>query len=262
MNTDKRTFTGICHFFSEQGMEGGVWALQDERFIIPNTTDFRCEKCFKHWDKSKNPDGPLEGDTQVWTCSLDESGNFKGVNSLTVTPCADNMHDFRPSPPAWWHYAGLHTLESGDYMEIFDANDPNIVTWKGTINLVPTRTLYTERANQLGVDKDQWAKWFVNDKTRGRLTKKKLFGTCRFIGTPAQEWAVRAHGREWLLRESAFSLTIFDKKVRNKKIWNGIVCGPSIAYRFWHYADSTEVPRIEWARWFFREYPAEIEFLD
>lgn len=166
-----RIIKGVCHFFSEQGMEGGVWALQDERFIFPNTTNFRCTKCEKRWDTRERPAGPEPGPTKIALYSCDEQGNFRGWREESIPPCENDAHDFKPSPPTWWSYGGLHFLEDGDHLTIFDKDDPKKIVWEGTIDLEPTNTLYTPRAYQRGVEKIVWERWFMLKNYVGLLKK-------------------------------------------------------------------------------------------
>jgi hypothetical protein len=156
--------SGVLELFSETGTEGGYWALQDERHITPNTTQFRCTKCMKFWDKTKRPDGPPKGvglNDGVVVVNPDGS-----ITSHTPTPCLEDEHDFQPSPPKWWSHEGLHILENGDHLTIFDKVDPTKIVWEGVIRLKQHKP-FTEHANgmwihadQKGVDRDAWSEVF------------------------------------------------------------------------------------------------------
>jgi hypothetical protein len=104
--------TGVCHFFSETGTEGGHWAFQDAAYITPA--------------------GPGRS---------------------------------HPS----WSYEGLHILEDGDRLTIFDREDGSMVVWKGEISLVQ-HPLFTEdafgfwiHADQRGIERERWGKWFFGE---------------------------------------------------------------------------------------------------
>jgi len=141
---------GVLHLWSETGTEGGFWALQDETFISKNTTRFSCASCHAYWDKEASPDGP-------YADALAES-RF----------CAPGTHDFRLVSDTQWSYDGLHVLKDGDELTIY-AKDGGGVVWEGTVRLKP-HALFTEHASgmwihadQEGVDRDTWAKWFFDE---------------------------------------------------------------------------------------------------
>ncbi len=73
-------------------------------------------------------------------------------------------------------WAGFRMLESGNYLKIFDKEDPKKVIWGGTVNLKSLRS-YTKNFpaynpvnnkvelkwinhEPVGVDLNNWAKWF------------------------------------------------------------------------------------------------------
>lgn len=138
---------GVLHLWSETGTEGGYWAFQDERFISKNTTRFACAKCHIYWDKSSHPDGP----------SADALGEARF--------CTPGAHDFRPVSDESWSYEGLHVLAPGDELTVY-AKDGVAIVWEGVIRL-KQHDLFTEHAggmwihaDQEGIDRDTWAKWF------------------------------------------------------------------------------------------------------
>lgn len=76
-----------------------------------------------------------------------------------------------------WSYDGLHTLNTGDHLTIYDKEEKEIV-WQGKINLTQF-TIFEEDAfglwihnTQIGVDKETWAKWFF-DELPAVLERKK-----------------------------------------------------------------------------------------
>lgn len=114
--TDKAQMRGVLHFHSETGTEGGYWAFQDERHITPNLTRFSCKKCGAYWDKGHDPVGP--------TAETHPEGESCGWGEPY---CAPGAHDFQLVSPEDWSYEGLHVLENGDKLTIFDKDDPTKV---------------------------------------------------------------------------------------------------------------------------------------
>ena len=75
-------------------------------------------------------------------------------------------------------YEGMHILENGDRLKIFDKNDPEEIVWEGEVSLKCYRT-FTEsafgfwiHADQKGVPKEIWAKWFMEEYP-AEFTKNK-----------------------------------------------------------------------------------------
>lgn len=116
---------------------------------------------------------------------LTGTGSY-GVTVGDVTVCIVSWDDGEPKDATFersdelhverWSYEGLNILKTGDSLQIFAAGtdpekDPEIdVEWEGEVKLndVP---LFTEHANgmwihadQEGVDRDQWAQWFFEDR--------------------------------------------------------------------------------------------------
>ncbi len=65
-----------------------------------------------------------------------------------------------------WSYEGLHILNDGDHLIIYDKDDVDKVVWNGVINL-KQHPLFTEHAqglwihaDQNGIDRDTWSNWF------------------------------------------------------------------------------------------------------
>lgn len=155
MTKAETTMRGVLHFHSETGTEGGHWAFQDERHITANTTRFSCTKCGAYWDKDHDPVGP--------TAETHPEGED---NLLGDTYCAPDAHDFQLVCPESWSYEGLHVLENGDELTVFDKDEPTKVVWSGKIRL-RQHPLFTEHANgmwihadQKGIAREQWAAWF------------------------------------------------------------------------------------------------------
>jgi hypothetical protein len=153
--TDNVTLRGVLHFHSETGTEGGYWAFQDGRHITPNVTRFSCARCGAYWDKGHEPDGP----------PADRHPEGQG-NHFGAPYCAPDAHDFQLVSPEDWSYEGLHVLESGDELTIFDKDEPTKVVWTGKISL-RQHPLFTEHANGMWIHADQkdiarerWAAWF------------------------------------------------------------------------------------------------------
>ncbi len=172
----KKKLKGVLFFWSETGTEGGDWAFQDERFITVNRNFFSCAKCFKYWDKGKYPDGPIdeprEGLRVTHMISLDKllTGDPDALgSSRPPAECPSGKHDFKPTSKNLWSYEGSHVLRSGDHLTIYDKSDHKKIVWDGDINL--TRfSVFTKHArgmwihaDQKGVRREIWAKWFMED---------------------------------------------------------------------------------------------------
>ncbi len=77
-----------------------------------------------------------------------------------------------------WSYAGLHILEDGDELTIYDKNDHKKIIWSGIIHLkfypVFTESAYNFwiHSDQFGVERNVWAKWFINEYP-AKLVKAK-----------------------------------------------------------------------------------------
>lgn len=130
MPEEKETLRGELFFHSETGTEGGLWAFQDEDFIV----------------------------------SVDDA----------ELPSPDEEAEL-------YLYEGTHILENGDYLKIFDKENPEEVVWEGEISLKQYRP-FTENifefwihADENGVPRKIWARWFM-DGYPAELTPKKKSG--------------------------------------------------------------------------------------
>ncbi len=134
---------GVLHIHSETGTEGGDWALQDKRHILPVDPL-----------PPGTPDGPSGLHVPVF-----EDGKI-----------TDN---FRPlllseMPRESWSYEGLHILKDMDYLFIFDKQDTEKILWEGVIRLRQHK-FFTEststgvwiNADQEGVERAVWEKFFL-----------------------------------------------------------------------------------------------------
>jgi hypothetical protein len=145
---------GVLCFHSETGTEGGYWAFQDGRHITTRV-ETRCRRCGSWWNPEigEEPDGddPI-GDTGFVTRS-----------------CKKGEHDVGDVVVPSWSYEGLNVLKDGDVLTIFDKADPTTVVWSGTIEF-KGHPLFTEEADgywihadQVGVLRDTWARWFFEE---------------------------------------------------------------------------------------------------
>lgn len=157
---------GLINFHSETGTEGGYWAFQDKRFITPNTRHFSCTKCGLYWDKNRYARA-AELEVHMW-----------GKKWLGNSPlCQPGKHIWQLVSPENWSYDGLHILEDGDCLIIYDKENQNTIIWEGLIRLKQFEA-FTEsayglwiHADQEGIDREVWAKWFF-DQHPACLIKK------------------------------------------------------------------------------------------
>lgn len=162
------TLSGVLHFFSETGTEGGDWAFQDSRHIQKNVPKGFCKKCGKFLQKQE---GPIQV-TRVYP--VDEEMLHTG-ELLERQDCADDAHEEEIGDA--WSYEGLHILKDRDFLRIFSPDNSFDVVWEGLISLTQYES-FTEHASGLwihadqnGVPRETWAEWFF----KGYPAKLTLF---------------------------------------------------------------------------------------
>ncbi len=153
-NSLEKTLSGVLHFHSETGTEGGHWAFQDFRCIQKNVPSGFCKNC-----------GNYIGDV------------YKRNEGLNENPtCKDGAHEegIRDA----WSYDGLHILKDGDRLIIYHPND-NKEIWSGVINL-KQYPLFTEHvfgmwihADQIGIKREVWAEYFFQEYPADLIPVKK-----------------------------------------------------------------------------------------
>lgn len=185
---------GVTHFHSETGTEGGYWAVQDERYTGLPSSMRRCPRCGRVWDPERQPTAPAA--TFTYWVEGEGRGNYQGFDSpqeLAEAPPTDEPGSFNAvwtherneaarvcwaegheewellHPEGMWSYEGLHVLEDGDQLTIYSRDAPEEIVWEGEIAL-EAHPLFTEEAggmwihaDQRGVSRDQWAKWFFEE---------------------------------------------------------------------------------------------------
>lgn len=82
-------------------------------------------------------------------------------------------------PAGQWPYKGLHILRNGDSLTIYSPDNPSKILWSGIIAL-REYSLFTEHvfnlwihADQKGVKRETWAKWFLKEYPAELVTIKK-----------------------------------------------------------------------------------------
>ena len=163
------TLEGVCTFYSETGTEGGYWAFQDLRFTSENTNNFVCKKCGICWDKEREPDEPHyeESEEQL---PPEEKQALEELLGHAVPPyCPAGSHIFELYPERFWLYEGLHVLEDGDQLTIYNPKNRENVVWESSIALQHYK-LFTEsafgwwiHADQRGIGRNVWAKYFFEE---------------------------------------------------------------------------------------------------
>lgn len=143
-------YKGVLTFHSETGTEGGYWAFQDENFIGLESADRVCDDCGRVW---------MEG-----------------------RPEPDGNHAWKPLfPDGMWSYEGLHILESGDRLTVYDPADPALTVWEGVVEL-DTQDPYGSQSQDLhglaihsvprGISLEQWGVFF-RDEFPAQLTDQE-----------------------------------------------------------------------------------------
>lgn len=80
-----------------------------------------------------------------------------------------------------WSYEGLHVLNNGDKLTIFDKDDLTKVLWEGVISLSASTNFMDDafglwiHNDQLGISRETWATWFMGrNPAKLELGKKSL----------------------------------------------------------------------------------------
>lgn len=166
---------GVLHLFSETGTEGGDWAFQDARYIQKNVPRGYCKKCGKWFAKQ-------EGPIQVGRVTMITDEVFEEINRTGKLPeqtdCVNDAHEEDIGES--WSYEGLHILENGDRLTIFDKQDPQKIVWEGVIKLCQ-HNLFTEatsngmwiHADQKGVKRGVWEKFFLEGYPAKLVPRRK-----------------------------------------------------------------------------------------
>jgi hypothetical protein len=196
---------GILTFHSETGTEGGYWAFQDEKFMgIPAPDVFKCINCGRIWDKSKQTEepkvsfsywierGPKDKSPEGYRYlsgymgydrpqDLPEAPPKEDKNSLNnvwthalneiTRKCYENGHEGWEllHPNGTWSYEGLHVLENGDSIRVYDKNDPTKLIWEGIVELDKFTVFKDDYEgwwihNQpKNMKLEEWAKWFLEE---------------------------------------------------------------------------------------------------
>jgi hypothetical protein len=158
----KRSMRGSLVAYCETGSEGTWWAFMDERFSHIPDSSRRCRKCGTY--PPKKGASVLVATRSVPLSDLDEN--------LTMPPTCEELappeaHEFELAyPDGRASYDGLHLLESGDALTIFDPQERSRVVWQGVVDLSSNTTYEDEIAGlwihnrQAGVDGETWLSWF------------------------------------------------------------------------------------------------------
>ena len=108
----------------------------------------------------------MRGFLHFWFVGGHEGGYWTFVDQGEVpnSLCQDTSHGY--------NYDKIHTLKDGDKLTVFDKNNPTKIVWKGTVSLAQNPAPRTEGpfifrvlarilAEQKGVDRETWSKWFL-----------------------------------------------------------------------------------------------------
>lgn len=191
------SYSGVLHFYSETGTEGGYWAFQDQSYMyLPPPDDKWCSRCgalwsaecpepapvFTYWREAHAHDGKRRsaGYYSYDGPHLDMSdGPGPGLDTIlnmrhnaNAAKCLAEGHLWQGPeqcyPDGVWSYEGLHVLHNGDRLTIWDTSHVSVV-WRGVIDL-RQHELFTEHthglwahADQVGVDRDLWGEWFLSE---------------------------------------------------------------------------------------------------
>jgi hypothetical protein len=155
---------GILFFHSETGTEGGYWAFQDEKYIQHDVPRGYCKKCGL-WLRKQTGTVRVE---RVIPLNEENIESVMKTCKLVEPPiCSEGEHEEEIGDQ--WSYEGMHVLKDGDYLTIYDKNDPTKIVWQGTIKL-KQYNCFTEltfgfwiHSDQVGVERETWARWFLGE---------------------------------------------------------------------------------------------------
>ena len=164
MKKKSKELSGVLDVYSEIGNAGGFWAFQNEKFIQKNVPCGYCKKCDKRLAEQE-----YDENLKVEIVLLPEA------TSHQPKYCKDGEHEMDIDET--WDYEGLEKLENGDMLIIYNPENLKEVVWKGKISLKQFN-LFTEHASgywihaeQRGVDRETWAKYFFENYP-AKLTKR------------------------------------------------------------------------------------------
>lgn len=81
----------------------------------------------------------------------------------------DKRHIKKVNGRESWSYDGLHILNDGDKLTIYDKKDTSRIVWAGIIGLklypVFTQSAFNFwiHADQIGTPREIWARWFLDE---------------------------------------------------------------------------------------------------
>ena len=113
----ENTLKGILHFFFETGTEGGDWAFQDSGYIQENIPRGYCKNCGIYL---REQSGALKIQ-RVTPIDEEFLRELQLTGKITERPdCSNNDHEEEIGD--LWDYQGLHILENGDNLTIYDCS--------------------------------------------------------------------------------------------------------------------------------------------
>lgn len=105
----------------------------------------------------------LHGHCYFWSETGTEGGHWAFEDERFHWPSLG----LNPGSSTLGSYGGLHVLRDGDYLEIYDPDNPELIVWKGHI-LLRQHPLFTEDAYGLWIHTDQegelreeWSIYFI-----------------------------------------------------------------------------------------------------
>jgi len=173
------TYQGVLTFHSETGTEGGFWAFQDEKFMgLDAGQQFSCTRCHRVWDKNAQDEPPAPSFT-YWQEGYEKDGirhlagyhwsdvylpdgklhptsefdrEFTSANNEVARQCAEEGHLGWENmyPDGIWSYEGLHILDDGDELTVWDDSTPPVRIFQGTVKLPPRQDPYAKGAYVAG----------------------------------------------------------------------------------------------------------------
>ena len=102
----------------------------------------------------------FEGVCHLWSETGTEGGYWALQDSKFIKKVDDKEK---------WSYDGLHVLKDGDWLTIFNKENPKLVAWAGIISLKPRTSFETNvrgwrvHSTPINCDQEKWAEYFFEE---------------------------------------------------------------------------------------------------
>lgn len=176
--------------------------MMDEKFTgLPAPNQHSCTRCGRFWDKDSEAEPPGASFTYYRPDWEEDGKRYIGGYYMSDTPIPGGQTKFGDEPDGslndrytqennaralecyenghegWEHvypdgissYEGLHTLKTGDRLDVYSNESRKVMVWSGVIDLRAFK-IFTESAagmwvhsEQIDEDRELWAKMFFDE---------------------------------------------------------------------------------------------------